>query len=124
MQPSGSFQAGAYIAQVTIQKSDNPRGNMRLGLFFVQGVVVFFPSFGYCEEVQQAWAATGMLQQLSSKKKLFTEPRASSQVEATLKEYADSIEAQEGRHRKGAILLCIVGGKMSEGINFGDGLGR
>ena len=87
----------------------------------VQGIVVFFPSFGYCEEVQQAWAATGLLRQISSKKKLYVEPRASSQVEATLKDYAKSILLQEG---KGAILLCVVGGRMSEGINFGDGLGR
>ena len=89
-----------------------------------QGVVVFFPSFGYCEEVQLAWSGTGLMQQISSKKKVFIEPRASSRVEATLRDYADSMAVQEGRPGKGAVLLCVVGGKMSEGINFGDGLGR
>ena len=91
----------------------------------MQGVVVFFPSFAYCEEVLQGWTNSGLLHQLAAKKRVFVEPRMANLVEATLKDYAeciagDSKAAQPG----GAIMLCVAGGKMSEGINFGDGLGR
>lgn len=94
----------------------------------MQGVVVFFPSFGYCEEVQQRLASGGLLAQIAARKRVFVEPRASSQVEATLRDYSDSL-AKPGRDQggpkpRGAVLFCVVGGKMSEGINFGDGLGR
>ena len=91
-----------------------------------QGVVVFFPSFSYAEEVHAAWRASGLLQQLAARKRVFTEPREAGQVEGVLREYGECIAAGgEGTSTaRGAMLLCVVGGKMAEGINFGDGLGR
>ena len=58
------------------------------------------------------------------------EPRSSGDVDAVLEEYAQHISANlppahgGARGRTGSILMCVVGGKLSEGINFSDGLGR
>ena len=100
----------------------------------MQGVVVFFPSFSYAAQVQSAWVKSGVWAELGAKKTLFTEPRNAGEVEAVLAEYADCMPgkskvlspqtAASGKTRAGAVLFCVVGGKMSEGINFSDGLGR
>jgi len=83
------------------------------------GVVIFFPSFSYAEQVHSRWGATGALAALSAKKKVFREPRTAGEVDGVLEEYGNCI-----RETSGAILFCIVGGKLAEGINFGDDLGR
>ncbi|KAI8137325.1 ATP-dependent RNA helicase chl1 [Fennellomyces sp. T-0311] len=84
------------------------------------GVVCFFSSFAYLEQVYKRWSQSGnVLARLAKKKKVFKEPRESNQVETTLRDYAMHID-QTG----GALLLCVVNGKMSEGINFSDQLGR
>jgi chromosome transmission fidelity protein 1 len=93
------------------------------------GIVVFFPSFSYCEEVMTAWSKDGVMDRLKKKKDVFVEPRSASDVDKVLGAYSTSIE--EGTKREdpacgktGAVMLSVVGGKLAEGINFGDDMGR
>lgn len=95
-----------------------------------EGIVVFFSSFDYEGHVYDAWEASGILERIKKKKRLFREPRKSTHVESVLKEYKETIETlssgggKENPSQSGAILLAVVGGKISEGINLSDGMGR
>ncbi|KAF7721013.1 DEAD H (Asp-Glu-Ala-Asp His) box helicase 11, partial [Apophysomyces ossiformis] len=88
------------------------------------GIVCFFASFSFLEAVYARWsteAGGNILARLSKKKKIFKEPRESNMVDATLRDYSLEIESNKSG---GAMLLSVVNGKMSEGINFSDRLGR
>ncbi|XAR50639.1 RNA helicase [Bertholletia excelsa] len=96
-----------------------------------EGIVVFFPSFDYEEQVYDAWKASGILARIAKKKHVFREPRKNTHVAVVLEEYKRIIDGSSSRDLKadsspqnGAILLAVVGGKISEGINFSDGMGR
>lgn len=81
------------------------------------GVVVFFPSYKYLEDVYRIWEKTGFIKKFELvKKKIFIE---TSDTDKLLAEYSNSIITQES-----AILFSVVGGKLSEGINFSDNLAR
>jgi chromosome transmission fidelity protein 1 len=105
------------------------------------GVVVFFPSYGYLDEIMRVWqtADPGKLgepvlwDRLAARKAVFCETRGGSSDDV-LAEYSaavlghnDGTQIGIGRSsssQRGALLLSVVGGKMSEGINFSDQLGR
>jgi Rad3-related DNA helicase len=106
------------------------------------GVVVFFPSYGYLDEVVNVWQQQqqqkgsnsqgnngrptdaakqpSIWERLQGRKMLFRETRGGAS-EQMLQEYSQAVLAEGS---KGALLLSVVGGKMSEGINFSDRLGR
>ncbi|CAH6719629.1 ATP-dependent DNA helicase Chl1p [[Candida] jaroonii] len=81
------------------------------------GVVVFFPSYKYLEELHRVWERTGHIKKFESvKKKLFME---TSDTDKILADYSNCISIQGS-----ALLFSVVGGKLSEGINFSDNLAR
>ncbi|KAK6903226.1 hypothetical protein I203_108491 [Kwoniella mangroviensis CBS 8507] len=91
------------------------------------GVVVFLPSYSFLDKVRTTWASSGLMSKLGDKKALFFEPQTSGDVESTLRDYALAISAGDAGNkskRTGALLFAVVGGKLSEGINFSDSLGR
>lgn len=84
-----------------------------------KGVVVFFPSYDYADLVLRKWEETKLLQKCG--KRVFQEPKKAAMVPAILSAYSKHINSSP---TSGAILFSVVGGKMSEGINFSDDMGR
>jgi chromosome transmission fidelity protein 1 len=96
------------------------------------GVVVFFPSYAYLDQVIGEWKKpfksgnTTIWSRLGTIKPLFVEIKSGASSETTSTEevlaaYSRAIDAPESR---GALLFAVIGGKLSEGINFSDRLGR
>ena len=96
------------------------------------GLVVFLPSYKYEAILVDAWKRLPEYQQgkngtersiwdqLQQATTVVREPKEASQVEATLALYSRAAS----RSPRGALLLSVVGGKLSEGINFADDLCR
>ncbi|KAF4139457.1 Helicase C-terminal domain [Phytophthora infestans] len=84
------------------------------------GIVVFFPSYRFEESAVRRWQATKQYEQIQAKKAIFSEPKKSDELAEVLMQYS----AACSRSGNGAVLLSVVGGKMSEGINFSDELAR
>lgn len=96
------------------------------------GVVVFFSSYAFLDLVVAQWsnaarvtkspfptpATKTIFERLNAKKPIFMESKTTTS-EVTLAAYAQAIDTGQG-----GLLLSVVGGKMSEGINFSDALGR
>ncbi|RFU73957.1 chromosome transmission fidelity 1 [Trichoderma arundinaceum] len=96
------------------------------------GVVVFFPSYGYLDEVVGVWqqrqdgsSPQTTWDRLQARKSIFRDAKGESSDDV-LRDYSQAILGARptGDKHTGALLLSVVGGKMSEGINFSDRLGR
>lgn len=80
------------------------------------GIVAFFSSYQYLAHVIECWKQSDRFAKLNRVRQIFYESKDGDDI---LAGYSDSVA--EGR---GSILFAIVGGKLSEGINFQDNLCR
>lgn len=91
------------------------------------GVVAFFPSYDYLSRVLEVWkkhtaneGGVTIFELIEQRKPVLYEGReATGRSEELLQEYSNTIDSGSG-----GLLLSVVGGKLSEGINFSDKLGR
>lgn len=87
------------------------------------GVVCFLPSYSYEQTVYDHLKNTKVVEAIIKRKSIFREPKSASDVDQVLNKFASAIHNKEGE-KNGALLLSVVGGKLSEGLNFSDDLGR
>ncbi|KAG7284262.1 hypothetical protein NEMBOFW57_010626 [Staphylotrichum longicolle] len=145
--PPGSTTAPDPF-EFSFQKRKDPTMVRQLGLALLNicsivpdGVVVFFPSYSYLDEVVSAWQTADpanptqspLWDRLAAKKALFRETKGGA-TDDLLQEYTQAILSPTltptpgpkpaNPRGSGAVLLSVVGGKLSEGINFSDRLGR
>ncbi|KAF2876577.1 helicase C-terminal domain-containing protein [Massariosphaeria phaeospora] len=133
--------------EFTFEKRNSERmmidlGNaiLRITQHIPDGLVVFFPSYSYLDLCAAAWKRlrpTGsdvpLWDSVLKIKPIFCEQRAEQKpldptlaaketvAASVLKAYSSAVASGNGR---GALLLAVMGGTLSEGINFSDALGR
>lgn len=83
------------------------------------GLVVFFTSYTYMEQVICKWHEMGIIQRLFERKLVFIETPDSVECALALDRYRKACDT--GR---GAVFLCVARGKVAEGIDFDRHYGR
>ena len=83
------------------------------------GMVVFFPSYLYMESIISMWQNMGVLDEVWKHKLILVETPDAQETSLALETYRKA--CSNGR---GAVLLSVARGKVSEGIDFDHHYGR
>lgn len=96
-------------------------GNLLVEMVSVvpDGVVCFFTSYMYMESVVTDWYDQGVISLLQKHKLLFIETQDAAETSLALLNYIKACE-----NGRGAVLLSVARGKVSEGVDFDHHLGR
>lgn len=87
------------------------------------GIVCFFTSYDNLNRFTDHLNKSDVMETIKKKKGIFVEPRNSSKIEKVLEEYSNCAKRKNST-TNGAIIFSVIGGKLSEGMNFSDDLGR
>lgn len=83
------------------------------------GIVAFFPSYLYMESIVAAWNDMGILNEVWNNKLIFVETPDANETSIALENYRRACD-----NGRGAVLLSVARGKVSEGIDFDHNYGR
>ncbi|KIJ24427.1 hypothetical protein M422DRAFT_168392 [Sphaerobolus stellatus SS14] len=83
------------------------------------GIVAFFPSYLYMESIVAAWNDMGILNEVWNHKLIFVETPDANETSIALENYRRACD-----NGRGAVLLSVARGKVSEGIDFDHNYGR
>lgn len=83
------------------------------------GIVCFFTSYTYMETIVANWYEQGIIDNIQKNKLLFIETPDAAETSVALYNYQRACE-----NGRGAILLSVARGKVSEGIDFDHHYGR
>jgi len=83
------------------------------------GIVCFFPSYLYMESIVSMWNDMGILDDVWRRKLIFVETPDAAETSVALENFR--VACDNGR---GAVLLSVARGKVSEGIDFDHNYGR
>ncbi|KAJ1340512.1 hypothetical protein BSLG_004897 [Batrachochytrium salamandrivorans] len=103
------------------------------------GIVAFFVSYSYMESVVRRWRTSGIWDRISKRKTIFLEPasvgeggpcsarlcwRNRSRRQTWWRNVNGKVKVETQSFLDWVLLLAVVSGKLSEGINFSDNMGR
>uniref|UniRef100_A0A8C7JGA0 General transcription and DNA repair factor IIH helicase subunit XPD n=2 Tax=Oncorhynchus TaxID=8016 RepID=A0A8C7JGA0_ONCKI len=96
-------------------------GNLLLEMSAIvpDGIVAFFTSYTYMENIVASWYEQGILENVQRNKLIFIETPDAAETSMALEKYQEACE-----NGRGAILLSVARGKVSEGIDFVHHFGR
>ena len=83
------------------------------------GMVCFFTSYDYMENVVSTWVNQGIMANVQKYKLVFFETQNHSETTLALENYYKACD-----NGRGAVLLAVARGKVSEGIDFHHHYGR
>ncbi|KAA1116221.1 ATP-dependent DNA helicase chl1 [Puccinia graminis f. sp. tritici] len=119
--------------QLKFSSKDDPKMQNDLGQsvanicnIIKDGVICFFPSYASLDTLTDRWKKTGLWTRLENKKKIFIEPKSAADVDKILNGYSAAVNQSTNPTSVsgGGLMLAVVGGKLSEGINFSNNLCR
>ncbi|XP_022191793.1 regulator of telomere elongation helicase 1 homolog [Nilaparvata lugens] len=86
------------------------------------GLLVFFPSYSTMEKTVSYWQENGLWSKIQNSKPIFVEPHQKDALSEVMKQYYEAVDSEQST--KGAILLAVCRGKVSEGLDFANQRGR